>query len=158
MSKKNRSKNNTSTETIEDRLLFKDAQHEIFFYWGLAMAGDIDKSTQALMYTIGLSKETRDNIKLIYNFKEKRIETGFKDKKWADYNTSCIFRMAYNLYMELVPVKFGDGGDPMEKVREFSKYTPNIFFRNIYAPYFWEAIKLKFPEYCILGRQDEIEE
>ena len=92
MSKKNRSKNNTSTETIEDRLLFKDAQHEIFFYWGLAMAGDIDKSTQALMYTIGLSKETRDNIKLIYNFKEKRIETGFKDKKWADYNTSCIFR------------------------------------------------------------------
>ncbi len=57
-----------------------------------------------------------------------------------------IIRLAFNLYCESIPTAIVKE-DPQELMKECREYTPNNIFCCAYAPYFWQAIRIRFPEY-----------
>jgi len=55
--------------------------------------------------------------------------------------------MAFNLYCNGTPSAY-DYDDSEEQVKECRRYTVEDLFCCGYARYFWEAIKIRYPEYC----------
>ena len=53
-----------------------------------------------------------------------------------------VIRMAYNLYGGTPSVEEAD-----DQLDECRKYTADKLFNCRYAPYFWEAVKIRYPEY-----------
>ena len=53
-----------------------------------------------------------------------------------------MIRMAYNLYGGTPSVTESD-----DQLGECQKYTAKELFSCRYAPYFWEAVKIRYPEY-----------
>ncbi len=54
--------------------------------------------------------------------------------------------MAFNLYNNGTPSVY-DYEDDESKLNECRQYTVEDIFCCGYAPYFWEAIKVRYPEY-----------
>ncbi len=55
-------------------------------------------------------------------------------------------RMAFNLYCNGTPSVF-DYDDAEEQVDECRRYTVEELFCCAYAPYFWQAVQIRYPEY-----------
>ena len=55
--------------------------------------------------------------------------------------------MAFNLYCNGTP-SVDDYKKREDQLLECSQYTVEELFCSGYARYFWEAIKLRYPEYC----------
>ena len=53
-----------------------------------------------------------------------------------------VIRMAYTLYGGTPSVTESD-----DQLGECQKYTAKELFGCRYAPYFWEAVKIRYPEY-----------
>ena len=53
-----------------------------------------------------------------------------------------VIRMAYNMYGGTPSVEEAD-----DQLDECRKYTVDELFNCRYAPYFWESIKIRYPEY-----------
>ena len=58
-----------------------------------------------------------------------------------------IIYMAFNLYCNGTPSVF-DYKKKDDQIRECRSYTVEDLFCCSYARYFWEAIRLRYPEYC----------
>ncbi len=115
---------------------FSSKAHEAFFYTMLSKAGNTDSYHQALFYTIGISSTMRQNVDRIFNFKEDCIIPEALSDGWQTGSTARTTRLAFNLWNNFV-------------VEGFERhYTPEDLFACSYAPYFFEAIKLRYPEYC----------
>ena len=66
---------------------------------------------------------------------------------WHGTGSRKIVRMAYNLYNNGTPSVF-DYEDLEEQLTECGRYTVEELFCCGYAPYFWQAVKIRYPEYC----------
>ena len=58
-----------------------------------------------------------------------------------------VIRMAFNLYCNGTP-SVSDYEDAEEQVDECRQYTVEEIFCCAYAPYFWQAIQIRYPEYA----------
>lgn len=67
-----------------------------------------------------------------------------------------IVRMAFNLYCNNTP-SIDAHKDAEEQLRECKEYTVEELFSCEYARYFWEAIKIRYPEYCFYRDWEESE-
>lgn len=67
-------------------------------------------------------------------------------EEWTTGSGRKIMRLAFNLYTGWTPT-IRAFSDEREKLEECSRYSINELFCCDYAPYFWEAIKLRYPEY-----------
>lgn len=55
-------------------------------------------------------------------------------------------RMAFNLFSGEIPtVDYEDKVD--NQLKECQNYTVNELFYSSFAPYFWQAVQLRYPEY-----------
>ena len=97
---------------------FESKEHENFFYSMLKRTGNTDSYHQAFFYCVGISDTTRRNVERIFDFKIR------------------LTRLAFNLWNG-----YAEKGD--ERMS-----TPYEIFDCGYAPYFFEAIRLKYPDYC----------
>lgn len=70
------------------------------------------------------------------DFKERLIKPEALHEGWQTGGSARLTRLAFNLWNGYV-----------EKVEE-SLSTPYEMFDCGYAPYFYEAIRMKYPEYC----------
>lgn len=61
--------------------------------------------------------------------------------------TVKVIRMAFNLYCNGTP-SVDDYKKHEEQLTECRQYTVEELFCSGYARYFWEAIKIRYPEYC----------
>ena len=66
-------------------------------------------------------------------------------RDYADH--FAIIRMAYNLYCNGTP-SVSDCENSDDQLSECRKYTVEDLFCCGYAPYFWQSVKLRYPEYC----------
>lgn len=55
--------------------------------------------------------------------------------------------MAFNLYCNSAPSVF-DHDDAEEQIDEYRHYTAAELFCCAYAPYFWQAVQIRYPEYA----------
>lgn len=128
-------------------ILFKSEAHRKFFYEYLAKCRYKDVYHAALVYCLGISEDTRRNANQIYDFKSGSVKTECLHEGWQTSGSLHIVRMAFNLYCNGTPSVF-DCEDSEDQLSECGKYTVEDLFCCGYAPYFWEAVKIRYPEYC----------
>ena len=137
----------SAKEQITHTITFKNKEHEKFYNAYLPKCRYQDVYHKALVYCLGISEDTRRNIKQIYNFKTGCVLTECLQEGWITSGSARIVRMAFNLYSNSTP-SVDDYDDTEEQLKESGCYTVEDLFCCGYARYFWEAIKIRYPEYC----------
>lgn len=128
-------------------ITFKSQEHKDFYKEYLPKCRYQDVYHEALVYCLGISEDTRRNANRIYNFESGCVQTECLHEGWQTSGSMKIVRMAFNLYCNGTPSAF-DSEDMDKQLQECSRYTVEDLFCCGYAPYFWEAIKIRYPEYC----------
>lgn len=115
---------------------FASKEHKEFFISMMEKSPKNDSYHRAFFYCVGISVTTRTNINRLYSLKEDRIEPDALHDGWQTSGSMRITRLAFNLWNGYV-----------EKDKE-EMSTPYELFDSGYAPYMFEAIRMKYPEYC----------
>ena len=127
-------------------IIFKDQEHEMFYMNVLPRCKHRDEYHKALVYCLGISRDTRQNIERIFDFEEGLVKVECLEEGWITSSSAKVIRMAFNLFCGGIPSAYALKGD--KKVKECQRYTVDELFCCGYAIYFWEAIKVRYPEYC----------
>ena len=133
--------------TKKENIIFISDTHEKFYYEKLKEVRYQDVYHKALVYCLGICDDTRRNVDNIYNFKTGCVKTECLHEGWITSGSAKIIRMAYNLYNNGTPSVY-DYEDAEEQLNECRQYTVEDLFCCGYAKYFWQAVKIRYPEYC----------
>ena len=90
---------NSNSRTIT----FKSKEHEKFYMEYLEKCRYQDVYHQALVYCLGIDRDTRENVNKIYNFKTGCVKTESLQEGWQTSGSLRIVRMAFNLYCNGTP-------------------------------------------------------
>ncbi len=134
---------NAGTHT---QILFKDSEHERFFYDSVLRCRYQDTYHQALCYCLGLSADTRSQVNRIYDFKSGYIQPDCIHEGWITSGSRRIVLLAFNLYTDGTPTVDMDS-DAEDQVSACRDYSVSNLFCCGDARYFWQAIKLRYPDY-----------
>lgn len=129
-------------------ITFKNQKHQEFFLEYLKKCRYQDECHKALVYCLGIDNNTRVNVDRIYDFKTGCVKTECLQEGWQTSGSMKIVRMAFNLYCNGTPSVF-DSEDVEEQLQECQCYTVEELFCCGYARYFWEAVRVRYPEYCL---------
>lgn len=128
-------------------IIFRNEKHEQFFLHYIQKCRYKDEYHAALVYCLGIDKDTRDHAEQIYDFETGYVKTGCLKKGWQTSGSQKIVRMAFDLYNNGTPSVY-DYENTNDKLEECRRYTVGHLFCCGYAPFFWQAIKIRYPEYC----------
>ena len=117
----------------ERKITFKNKEHEKFYHTYLSKCRYQDTYHKALVYCLGLSEDTRRNVKRIYDFETGLIKPECLQEGWQTSGSCCLTRLAFNLWN-------GWNADGCA--------TPYDLFTTSDATYMLEAVRLRYPEYC----------
>lgn len=152
--------NNTALRAEAQRankthMVFANEEHEKFYYEKLRQARYQDCYHKALIYILGITEDTRNHFSQIYDIKSGYIKTECLHQGRQTSGSVRVVRLAFNLYTDGTP-SVDDYKRKDEQVSECREYSVSDIFCYGYAMYFWEGIKLRYPEYC--HKQKSIEE
>ena len=139
--------NNTALSAKKETINFKNESHRKFYEEWMQKCRYQDVYHKALVYCLGISEDTRIHVEEIYNFQTGCVQTECLTKGWNTSGTVKVIRMAFNLYCNGTP-SVDDYKKHEEQLTECRQYTVEELFCSGYARYFWEAIKIRYPEYC----------
>lgn len=140
------------TRVDEDRkIFFSSDAHEKFYYEKLKESRCKDVYHKALWYCLGISADTRRNINRIYDFKKSCVKTECLREGWQTSGSGKVVRMALNLYCNGTPSVY-DCGSVEEQIDVCRYHAADQLFCCAYAPYFWQAVQIRYPEYAIRKR------
>ena len=122
---------------------FRDTEH-LQFYIDQADRLNPDRYLKALIYTLGISPDTRRRFDAIYDFKGKTIVPEAIHSAWQTGGTLKVTRLAFQLFTDGTPSAFLNPDIP--DIDECMKYSVSDIFCCGYAPFFAEAIKIRYPE------------
>ena len=143
--------NNTESGAANGIIFISEA-HKKFYYEKLKEVTEQDEYHKALVYCLGISNDTRRNIKSIYDIKTGCVKPECLREGWQTGSSVKVVRMAFNLYCGGTP-SVCDDDDPYEQTDECRLYTVDELFCCSYAPYFWQAIQLRYPEYAAYNHE-----
>lgn len=118
---------------------FRTKEHENEYYSLLKRMGTAaykDVYRQALAYLLTLDIECCKHIEQLYNFEERCIDPTALEKGWQTGTSERTTRLAFNLFT---------GHTDWRPDDEASLCSAANIFCSEYAPYYWEAIKLRYP-------------
>ncbi|MNJ44606.1 hypothetical protein D3C77_396620 [compost metagenome] len=122
--------------------IFKDIEHEQFYEGNLRMTDSHhDPYRQAFFYILGLTAQTRQHVRDLYDYEEQAISLDALDQGWQTSTSVKMTRLAFNLYNGYT----GDAETGRDHPRQYSPY--HLFDTGL-MPYFFEAIKLRYAEYA----------
>ena len=136
-----------STALGAESIIFISEAHEKFYYEKLKEVRYQDVYHKALCYCLGISDDTRRNVNRIYDFKTGCVKTECLQEGWQTSGSAKIVRLAFNLYCNGTP-SVCDRMKKEEALQECRQYSVEELFCTGYAWYFWEAIKLRYPDEC----------
>ena len=136
----------------EQTINFISEAHEKFYYEKLKEVRYQDVYHKALCYCLGISDDTRRNVDSIYDFKTGCVKTECLHEGWQTSGSMKVVRMAFNLYCNGTP-SIDDYTKTEEQVNECRQYTVEDLFCCAYAPFFWQAIQIRYPEYATYNRE-----
>jgi len=136
------------------KIIFKNSEHLKFYENFLQKCGGRDVYHKALMYCLGIDENTRKNIYRIYDFKTECVKPECLHDGWITSGSAKIIRIAFNLYCNGAPSVYEYENDQEEALKECKRYTVEDLFCCGYARYFWEAVKIRYPEYCCNKTED----
>ena len=136
----------------EQTINFISEAHEKFYYEKLKEVRYVDVYHKALCYCLGISDDTRRNINRIYDFKTGCVKPECLHDGWQTSGSEKVVRMAFNLYCNGTP-SVDDELDAEEQIDECRQYSVEELFCCAYAPYFWQAIQIRYTEYATYNRK-----
>ena len=139
-------------ETKKENMIFISDAHEQFYYEKLKEVRYQDVYHKALVYCLGISNDTRNHINKIYDFKTGCVKTECLKEGWQTSGSVKVVRMAFNLYCNGTP-SVSDYRKTKEQLSECSQYTVEELFCCSYAPFFWQAVQIRYPEYATYNKK-----
>lgn len=136
-----------STALGAEDIIFISEAHEKFFHEKLKEVRYQDAYHKALVYCLGISEDTRRNVYNIYDFKSGCVKTECLHEGWQTSGSMRVVRMAFNLYCNDMP-SVSDYDDAEEQLNESGQYSAEELFCCAYAPFFWQAVQIRYPEYA----------
>ncbi len=144
-----------------EEIVFISDAHQQFYCEKLKEVRNVDAYHKALVYCLGINNDTRIHINRIYDFKTGRVKAECLHQGWQTSESAKVVRMAFNLYCNSMP-SVSDNDSVEEQIKECQRYTVEKLFCCGYAPYFWQAVQIRYPEYtsdnrklyAMLGGQD----
>ena len=125
---------------------FIDNEHEKFWkdkYEIMQQYKKTDVYYKSIVYTLGMCETTRDNFNKIFNLKKGEININSINEAYQTDTSKKITRMAFSLWNSCNY----DSENDCENNKFSPNYNPGELFCCGYAPYFYEAIKIRYPEY-----------
>ncbi|MCD8075576.1 MAG: DUF6075 family protein [Lachnospiraceae bacterium] len=132
----------------KDDILFRDEEHERFCLQAMEKCRWIDGCHEALVYCLGIDQNTRNHVDRIYDFETGEVKPDCLREGWQTVRSMRVVRMAFNLYCDGTP-SVDNLSNEEDKLQECCEYTVSDLFCCGYARYFWEAVKIRYPEYCV---------
>lgn len=145
------SMNSTALGAKKENINFISEAHEKFYYEKIQKVREADVYHKALCYCLGMNEDTRRNVDRIYNFKTGCVKPECLHEGWQTSGSAKVVRMAFNLYCNGTP-SVDDEQDTEEQVDECRRYSVEDLFCCCYAPYFWQAIQIRYPEYATYNK------
>lgn len=127
-------------------MVFIDSAHKEFYEKKLdelKKLGKTDVYYRSLTYTLGICETTREHFSSIFDIKEGMININSIGSAWQTGTSEKVTRMAFSLWN----LCMYDSEEDREEGKMSRGYNPSEVFCCSYAPYFWEAIKIRYPEY-----------
>lgn len=125
---------------------FIDDEHEKFWEEkNLIMQkyGKTDVYYKSIVYTLGICETTRSNFDKIFSIENGEINIDSINSAFQTGTSEKVTRMAFSLWNRC---NYDSEKDRQKgKVSEY--YNPSEIFCCSYAPYFAEALKIRYPEY-----------
>ena len=118
---------------MKSEIRFCDRDLLSFYNQLLNQTGKKDSYHKAFFYVVGISSDTRNNIKKMFDFEEDCIRPECINDSWQTSGSARLTRLAFNLWNGWN----SDGGA-----------TPYDLFDCEFAPYMMEGIRLRYPEFC----------
>jgi len=125
-------------------MLFANDEHYNFFKEKIS-ALKTDCYLKALIYTIGICPDTRKRWNSIYNEKSRTIDPGQLFQPWQTSGSEKVTRLAFNLFNDGTPTAYDN--NEKQDFNECQNYSVSDIFCCEYAPFFVQAVKIRYPEY-----------
>lgn len=138
---------NTALSANKKTVTFKNDSHREFYEKWIGECRYQDEYHKALVYCLGINEDTRNHIHSIYDFKCGCVKTECLSEGWITSGSARVVRMAFNLYCNGTP-SVEDYEKHEDQMTECRQYTVEELFCSGDARFFWEAIKIRYPEYC----------
>ncbi len=118
---------------------FRDEYHETLFWVIMQKMNCDDVYHQSVAYLIALDDVCRDHVEELYDFEERCIVPESLEKGWQTGTSLQTTRLAFNLWNGYCI--------DLESDLPSSDYSVSEIFCCPYAPYYWEAVKIRYPKY-----------
>ncbi len=125
---------------------FVDDEHEKFWEEkNLIMQkyGKTDVYYKSIVYTLGICETTRSNFNKIFSIENGEINIDSVNGAFQTGTSEKVTRMAFSLWNRCNY----DSNEDRKKGKVSEYYNPSEIFCCSYAPYFVEALKIRYPEY-----------
>lgn len=121
---------------------FRDDEHKAVYndLMQRMAAEDWDTNRAAFAYLVALDPVCRDHIRELYDFEDGCIHSDALSAAWQTGTSMKTTRLAFNLFTD--STAWTD--DP-------ERLSPVELFSCDYAPYYWQAIQIRFPQYCVVN-------
>lgn len=137
-------------------ILFADKKHEDLFFDLFKRMKTKDCYHGQAAYLLSLDTVIQDHINRVFDFKEDVIKPECLHEAWQTGTSKKTTRLLFNLWNGTFkdperPTDEDEEPDEEEAEQERARtsmyYAPDEIFSCSYAPYYWQAIKLRYPEY-----------
>ena len=125
---------------------FSDNEHREFWnqmYKEMKVFKKQNVYYKSIIYVLGICKTTRDNFSNIFNFKDGEININSLNAPYQTSTSAKVTRMAFSLWNGCNY----DSEKDIESDTPSSNYNVGEIFNCNYAPFFYEGIKIRYPEY-----------
>lgn len=139
--------NNTAISAGLQTIMFANEKHRDFYEEYLPQCRHQDVYHRALIYCIGISEDARKHIHRIYDFQSGCVQPECLREGWITSGSARVVRLAFNLYCNGTP-SVNEYEDPEEQMDVMRLYSVEDIFCCGYAPFFWQAVQIRYPEYC----------
>lgn len=136
-------------------MVFCNEKHMEFFkekFANLTEREQGDRCLVSLLYVLSLNDDIRKNFSEVFDIEDKIIKVSGLEAPWQTSTNLKITRLAFNLFNNFM----FDSENELEKFKISTIYTPDNIFCCSNARYLFEDIKIKYPEYMKISK-DEIE-
>lgn len=125
---------------------FIDKEHELFWKEKNLLLKEYRTTGtyyKALVYTLGICETTRNNFNNIFDIEKGEINIDSINEPYQTNTSVKVTRMAFSLFNGCNY----DSENDIKKGKVSKNYNVSDIFCCSYAPYFFEAVKVKYPEY-----------
>jgi len=134
-------------------ILFYDDLHEQKYNDLCSRMKYLDEYHRAAAYLLSLDRVCREHIEDLFDLQDDAIIPEGLLKGWQTGTSRKTSRLCFNLWngKSEDPLNYtGDDTDRLDQYDTHRYYTPDEIFCCSYAPYYWQAIKLRYPDYTEL--------